>query len=268
MTRLKSLFAVVLGLLILPFAFGQATNTNLVLTATKLAAALTQSSNTLRVSSATGITATSTILYIEDGTSKNGEAVFVNAVNGTTISVTRGYNGTQANPHLSGAVVLVGPAGAGTGPNGPFVSVDPSGSCTAASSWTPTVNIQTGNQWICSSISASWVPGFFNNKAAAGVTTLVASVAGATNPSGPLFHVNGTNQITAWGSSTSVGPGTGQGGGASTQPYGANFCTIPDAAFTWTAGNNLATSGTAVANLVICWVFDGTQKKYVSIQSK
>jgi hypothetical protein len=263
MTRLKSLLAVVLGLLISVPVFGQSTNSNLIVTATKLAAALTQASNTLRVSSATGITANTTVLFIEDGTTKNGEAVFVNAVNGTTISVTRGYNGTQANAHLSGAVVLVGPAG-----SGPFVSVDPSGSCTAASSWTPTVNILTSNQWICSSISASWVPGFFNNKAAAGVTTLVASVAGATNPSGPLFHVSGTNAVTAWGSSTSVGPGTGQGGGASTQPYGAPFCIIPDAAFTWTATNNIAVAGTAVANLMVCFTFDGTQKKYVLMQSK
>ena len=126
MTKKITLIFALFGLLA-SFAFGQSTNTNLVLTATKLSAALTQSSNTLRVASATGITATSTILYLDDGSSKNGEAVFVNAVNGTTISVTRGYNGTQANPHLSGTVVLIGSAGAGTGPNGPFVSVDPSG---------------------------------------------------------------------------------------------------------------------------------------------
>jgi hypothetical protein len=270
MTNTKNFFASIAAVLLVacamiaaPPASAQSTSSSLIVTATKLAAALTQSATMLTVSSATSITANNTILFIEDGSGGNSEAVFVNSVSGTAIGVTRGYNGTAANPHLSGSVVLAGPAG-----GGPFVSVEPSGSCTAASSWTPTVNILTGNQWICSSISASWVPGFFNDAAPAGVTTAVASVAGATNPSGPLFHVSGTNAITAWGSSTSVGPGTGQGGGASTQPYGAPFCVIPDAAFTWTATNNIATAGTAVLSLEVCFTFDGTNKKYIQMQSK
>ncbi len=207
------------------------------------------------------------MLWIDDGNGGNGEAVFVNSVgSGGQVGVTRGYNGTQASQHLSGSVVLAGAPQA-------FVSTDPSGACTAANAYTPTVNIlggsngqKGGNQWICSSISASWVPGYFNTQRPAGVTTLVASVAGATNPSGPLFHVNGTNAITAWGSTTSAG--LGAGGGSATQPYGAPFCVIPDAAFTWTATNNIATAGTAVANLVICFTFDGTAKKYVQQQSK
>ncbi len=249
-------------------SFGQATASNLLLTATSLSAAITKTSATsLRVASATGITATNTVLYIDDGTGGNGEAVFVNSVSGTTIGVTRGYNGTQASLHLSGSVVLAGAPPA-------FVSVDPSGACTASSAYTPTVNIlgggangrKGGNQWICSSVTNSWVPGYFNTQRPAGVTTLVASVAGATNPSGPLFHVNGTNAITAWGSSTSAG--LGAGGGSATQPYGAPFCTIPDAAWTWTATNNIAVAGTAVANLMICFTFDGTNKKYVVMQSK
>ncbi len=259
---MKIALASVLALALTAAAFGQATATNLILKATKLSAAATSSTTTFTVASATGITANNTVLFVDDGNGGNGEAVFVNSVSGTQIGVTRGYNGTQSYAHLSGAVVLVGAPAA-------FVSVDPSGACTAANAYTPTVNILGGGrQWICSSISASWVPGFFNTSRPAGVTTLVASAAGATNPSGPLFHVNGTNAITAWGSSTSVGPGTGQGGGSATQPYGAPFCVIPDAAFTWTATNNIATAGTAVANLVICFTFDGTAKKYVQQQSK
>lgn len=258
MTKHKNtLLAVLFGLLTAPLAFTQATATNLIVTATSLSAALTQSSTTLRVASATGITANTTVLFIQDGNGGNGEAVFVNSVNSTTIGVTRGYNGTQANPHASGGVVLVGAAG-----GGPFVSVDPSGTCTAASSYTPTVNILTGRQWICSTITGTWVPGFFNLSRPAGVTTLVASVAGATNPSGPLFHISGTNAITAWGSSTSVGPGTGQAGGSSTQTSGAPFCVIPDAAYTTVAGNNIGKSTTAVAAQVQCWTFDATNKVY------
>lgn len=230
------------------------------LTVTTLSAALTQSSNSLRVASATGITAGNTLLYIEDGTSGAGEAVFVNSVSGTTIGVTRGYNGTQANAHLSGAIVYAG------APN-LFASVDPAGSCTAATApATPYINIMNGNQWLCSTVTSSWVPGYFNSSAPAGVTTAVASVAGATNPSGPLFHITGTNAITAWGSSTSAG--LGSGGGSATSVIGAPFCVIPDAAFTTTATNNIATAVTAVANLVQCWTFDQTNKKYVVLQSK
>src|ERR1051326_1455013 len=256
MKKLISILSLVLAFSLA--AFGQSTNTNLIVTATKLSAAMNNSQNSLRVASATGITANTTILFIQDGNGGNSEAVFVNSVSGTTIGVTRGYNGTQTYAHLSGAAVLVGPAG-----NGPFVNADPSGSCTAASSWTPTINIfNGGRQWICSSISSEWVPGFFNTGRPAGVTTAVASVAGATNPTGPLFHITGTNAIAAWGSSTSVGPGTGQGGGASTQPDGAPFCVIPDAAYTTTATNNIGKATTAVAGRTQCWTFDGTTKTY------
>ena len=266
---MKKLILLLVALVVVSLpCFGQATATNLVLNVTSLSAALNSSSNVLTVASTTGITANTTILYLEDGTGGNNEAVFVNTVNTTShqISVTRGYNGTQAGAHLSGTVVFAGAPPA-------FVSRDPSGACTASAAYTPTINIlggangqKGGAQWICSSITNSWVPGFFNNARPAGVTTLVASVAGATNPSGPLFHVNGTNAITAWGSTTALGP-TG-GGGSATQPYGAPFCVIPDAAFTYTATNNIAVAGTAVANLMICFTFDGTNKKYVVTQSK
>lgn len=267
MTKKITILSLVLALACALPCFGQATASNLLLTATKLSAAVTSNSQTVfTVASATGIAANTTVLWVEDGPGGNSEAVFVNSVSGTQISVTRGYGGTVVNNHLSGSVVLAGAPPA-------FVSTDPSGSCTASQSYTPTINIvggsnglKGGNQWICSSISGNWVPGFFNTQRPAGVTTAVASVAGATDPSGPLFHISGTNAITAWGSSTSAG--LGDGGGSATQPYGAPFCVIPDAAFTWTATNNIATAGTAVANLVICFTFDGTAKKYVQLQSK
>jgi hypothetical protein len=275
MTKLKNLL-ILSGLLlalaaIVPApASAQATATNLILTATQLAAAVTDTSRTtITLASSTGVTAGSTVLWIDDGSGGNGEAVFVNSVgSGGQVVVQRGYGQSFPSPHLSGAVVLIGAAGSGA-----FVSRDPSGACTASAAFTPTINtaggadgLKGGNQWLCSSITNSWVPGYFNTQRPAGVTTAVASVAGATNPSGPLFHVSGTNAITAWGSSTSAG--LGAGGGSATQPYGAPFCVIPDAAFTWTATNNIAVAGTAVANLVICFTFDGTNKKYVQIQSK
>lgn len=255
---MKNWKSILIGLVLALFSIPGVAQT--AITTTSLSTAVTSSTTTIRVASATGIVAGSTILYIEDGTGgpNVGEAVFVNAVNGTVLGVTRGYNSTIGNPHISGALVYVGPAN----PNSPFVAVDPTGACTPANTlFTPLINIRTGNQWLCSSVTNSWVPGFFNTAAGAGVTAAVASVAGATLPSGPLFHVTGTNAITAWGSSTTVGLGTG--GGSKTDVVGAPFCVIPDAIFTTTATNNIALATTAVVNKILCYTFDQTNKKYV-----
>lgn len=262
MKKALAVLSLVLALAI-PSAFGQATASSLILSTTSLSAAVKSTSTTsMTLASSTGVVATSTVLWIDDGNGGNGEAVFVNAVgSGGQVSVTRGYNGTIASQHLSGSVVIFGAPAA-------FVSSDPSGSCVAASSYTPTINIlggsnglKGGNQWICSSISSSWVPGYFNRQRPDGVTTAVASVAGATNPTGPLFHITGNNAITAWGSSTTAG--LGAGGGSATQPYGAPFCVIPDGAYTTTATNNIGKATTAVVGRLQCWVFDGTAKVYI-----
>ena len=221
------------------------------LTQTSLSAAISSSSATsLKVASATGITAGQTVLYIEDGTGAVGEAVFVNSVSGTTIGVTRGYYGLAA-PHISGALVLVGPPNA-------FLTVDPSGSCTPGTglaAYTPAINLKTGNQWLCSSITNSWVPGFFNDSVSAGTSAAVASAATMT-PSGPLFHVTGTTAITTIGSAVGMG-------GSATSVVGAPFCIIPDALGSATAGNNIALGTTFVVNKLLCYTFDQTNKKYV-----
>src|ERR1039458_5782101 len=61
-----------------------------ILPMTTLSAAITTSSTTqVSLTSATGVVATSTVLYIADG--GTGEAVFVNSLSGTTAFVTRGY---------------------------------------------------------------------------------------------------------------------------------------------------------------------------------
>src|ERR1700692_814894 len=72
-----------------------------ILPTTTLSAAVASSSTTsVQVTSATGIVATSTVLFIGDGV--NGEAVFVNSVSGTTLAVTRGYQSLgSARPHVS-----------------------------------------------------------------------------------------------------------------------------------------------------------------------
>lgn len=247
---LKSFLLCSLLALAASVSFGQT-----VLTFTTLSTATTSSANTVTVGSATGITA-GTVIWVEDGTVGRSEAMFVVSISGTSAVVQRGYDSTIPRAHLSGIAVIAGPPSA-------FTENEPAGACTATNQpYTPLINLQTGNQWLCSTVTSSWVPGFFNQSAAAGVSLAVASVAGATKPSGPLFHVTGTNAITAWGSSTTVG--LAGGGGSHTDVVGAPFCVIPDAAFTTTATNNIAIASTAVANKIMCFTFDQTNKKYVA----
>lgn len=242
----------------LALAFGVTAEAQTALTATKLAAAVTSSANIVRVSSTTGILA-GNLLFIEDGTGAgsgagSSESMLVESVSGTVLTVVRGYYGSIANAHISGALVI-------TGTPNQFFSVEPSGACTAtAQPVTPYINVKSGNQWLCSSVTSSWVPGFFNTATQSGVTAAVASAAGAVNPSGPLFHITGALAITAWGSSTTVG--LAGGGGSATDVVGANFCIIPDGAFTTTATNNIAIASTAVVNKTLCYTFDQTNKKY------
>ena len=106
---------------------------------------------TFIVASATNITVSPvTYLYIEN------EAMLVLAVNSTAVTVARGQNTTKAVGHPSGAMVLAG------SPDW-FSDQDPTGACVTASTKTaPHVNVITGKQWLCSTITLSWVPGFGN----------------------------------------------------------------------------------------------------------
>lgn len=193
------------------------------------------------------------------------ELMSVIAVNGKVLTVARGQGGTVAVPHASGAMVLAGypfwfsvndPGGSG-GFNG--TSGD---ACTGANTIVgPRVNVRTGSQWICSSVTGTWVPGWNNPLASnyVGLSAAVASVAGATLPSGPFFHVTGTNAITSW---------TIPVGCPATTVSSCSFITIPDAAFTWAGGGNIALTGTAVINLPIIWIWDSVNSKWVALQSK
>ena len=236
---------IVLGLLAIASAFAQM-NT---LTQTTLSAASVAGQGVYQVTSATGITGSTSfgspqsMLYIIDPGSRKGEAVLVISVTGTTV-VGQPTSGGQGQAHVSGAIVLIGL------PNW-FNGYDPNGACTTASTYvTPWVNTATGNQWLCSTLTLTWVPGWQNITAPAGVTTAVASVAGATLPSGPIFHMTGTNAITSF-----------------TLPVGfagGPFCIIPDAAYTTTATNNIGTASTGVANKVQCWQYDVKNAKFYS----
>lgn len=188
------------------------------------------------------------------------ELMGVNTVNTTTkiVGVSRGIGGTSAQDHVINTMVLISPAGGLVSQGGGFQTVDPQGNCTvAATLFTPWVNVINGYQWLCSSITKTWVPGFGNpgnSQSPLAVTAAVASAAGSILPSGPLFHVTGALAVT--GFTVPVGfNGTAAGGGC--------FNIIPDGTFTWTTAGNIALAGTAVVNkqLQFCW--DATNSKWV-----
>lgn len=191
------------------------------------------------------------------------EQMRVTAVNGTALTVVRGVNGTVAVPHPSGDMVLFGPARF-------FYVMDPGGvptggsgtsgvACTAANvQVSPWLNIRTGGQWLCSSVTGTWVPGWNNVGAGGGfdaATATVASAAGTITPSGPFFSMSGTNAIT--GFTTPVGfNATGSGGGC--------FVVNPTGIWTWTAAGNIAKAGTTTATLILvtfCW--DAATSKWI-----
>lgn len=243
-SRIAFAVATLAGLGALP-AFAQI-NT---LTATTLSAAVLSTDKVINVTSATNINAqniqSGTVgseLYVVAPGSPRGEVMLVTGVSSTAISVRRTPGGA-ATGFPSGSLVLVGQ------PNW-FYDYDPSGSCTTATVFaSPWVNTRTGSQWLCSTITLSWVPGFANAYGeSAQVTAAVASVAGATAVNGPLQHITGTNAITSF----TMGAGwNGQG-----------FCIIPDAAFTTTATNNIGKASTAVAQKTLCFTWDATNSVF------
>lgn len=148
-TLFASLFLLV-GVSFAPQAFGQS-----ILPNTTLSTALsTSSGKVIVVASATGITAPST----SDGTKLtylwiDKEALEVQAVNGTNISVARGVNGTGATPHVSGALVLVIQASKAT-----FFGFIPTGSCTRSNELLlPRIHFASGVISDC--LGGQWVQG-------------------------------------------------------------------------------------------------------------
>ncbi len=241
MKKLFKYFSLGAVLFLAAAAFGQTA-----LTATTLSAGIASKLTTFQVASATGITAPSstsagTVLVVDN------EAMSVISVSGTTVHVQRGASGTMANAHISGAMVLAGPPNA-------FISYDPSGTCTNGSgvfAYSPVVNLRTGNQWLCSTVTGKVVPGFANYFDGPQPTTAVASAAGLVTPSGPLFHITGALAITGFNIPVGFDP---KGGGG--------FCVIPDGAFTTTNANNIAIASTGVVSKTLCYTYDANTAKF------
>jgi len=223
---------------------------------TSLSAAITSSQTCFAVASVTGVNAATVTtpgsdLYIVDPGQVAGELVRnVSTITGTTVCGRRTSTG-GAKSHASGSMVLVA-----TSPNW-FASADPVGACSTTPGSiagdkmgpfvTPVLNVNTGNQWICSSVTGTWVPGFANSSGNRGATAAVASAAGKITPSGPLFHITGTAAIT--GFNIPVGYN------------GGPICVVPDGLFTTTNANNFAIASTAVVSKALCWTYEGAAAK-------
>lgn len=221
---------------------------------------------TVTLASVTGISAPSlpgtpvSVIFV------GGEAMGVFAVNTTakTVNVFRGYLGTKPSPHVSGDMVLVAPAyntanGGNPVPSGLFQQDPPiNGACTASGTpTTPWVNVLNANQWLCSSITGTWVPGFYNaGPEIVSQTATVPAATGTITPSGPLFVVSGAGAISGF-----------------VVPVGCNATAVGQCQFTiiaaagstwtWTAAGNIMTAGTGTAGHMFTFIWSASLSKFV-----
>lgn len=219
------------------------------LVSTTLSAAMSSTQQTIALASYTGVNAPSatvpaSALYIIDPGQNVGELVKISKVVNSQYFISRS-GGNNAKSHVSGALVMVATIPAW------FQVADPAGSCVTASTYvTPYLNTTNGRQWLCSTLTLTWVPGWGNNSAPGGVTAAVASAAGAIVPSGPYFHITGTAAITGF-----------------TLPLGFNsgsFCAVNDSVWTWTTAGNILTAGTSTtAGQLNCFRWETVLAKWV-----
>lgn len=173
-------------------AYGQAT-----MTQTTLSAAVANTDSFISVASATGISV-GNLAYVDR------EAMLVSAINGTVLSVIRGWAGTTAGTipgtgHASGAVVYVGtPA--------QFFTNDPQvGTCTASNyPVSPMVAIATGRVWTC--VNSNWMlaDGLYVLPTSACVSTVSGNATGTQG----LTVVGASNTSVVQASTSATGTNT------------------------------------------------------------
>lgn len=219
-------------------AFGQTA-----LTSTTVTNAITVNQNTFAVAATTNMSVGVTRLYIIDkGGQGRGELTgTITAINSLNITVNRGSQFKAPHAALSVAILINNAQ--------QIQNYDPVGSCVAANTlYTPWINQNNGNQWLCSTKTLAWVAGFNNIYPTDGPTADVASAAGLVTVTSKLFHVTGTSAITGW-----TLPNTFNGG---------QFCVIPDGAFTTTNATNIAIASTAVTSKLLCFTWSSADTKW------
>lgn len=240
----------ILALVLLP----QASQAQLATTNTTLSAAI--SSNTTTewcIASAAGVVlpslsgATSgSLLYVD----QEAAQILSQGSSTTCYRVRRGSLGTSANwSHASGATVYVGAAATGTGDtsrpfsSGPFIQVNPQGSCTATAQYVlPVINTNTGVQYNC--VGSVWVstsaytstrirvtgvtpPSAASPAAAEAVETVTGGVGGAQSATtGNGAAGAAITDVAGVGGAGGSSSGTGGTGGAITETAGAGGGTV------------------------------------------
>lgn len=116
---------------------------------TTLSSAMTASTTAAVVASVSAFTGAAQAIAVGQELFVDLEAMQVRAISGTTLTVSRGFDGTVAVSHPSAAVVF-------SGPTNFFQRADPPyGSCTTATMTArPWVNVKNGMIWLC--ISSVW----------------------------------------------------------------------------------------------------------------
>jgi hypothetical protein len=203
------------------------------LSSTTLSAAVADSqTRTLTVTSATGITApgsgaTQVVLLIDR------EIMTVTAVNGTTISVSRGPD-TRVTPHINGAIVWIAPRNA-------VYSLVPSGQCTRTTlpyvpyivGAGPGLGQEVGTLYDCLGVTTAgqWTPTNTSSIPIFGSTVVSANTIA---PTGTYFKTSGTTVI----KTITVPAGTAPGFSITIEATGID---------TWDATGNILTAGTFTA---------------------
>ena len=232
------------------------------LTQTTLSGAITTNQNVFNVASTANISAPVNNfyqqIYVIDPGSLIGELMTVIAVPVSgTIQVSR-LDQFKIN-HVNGAIVIINVPNGGLGLLNGFVDTDPPTVPPQVPPLSWIVNVVNGRQWLYSTVSGTWVPGFNNTEVPNAPMPSVASVAGAITPTGPMFHVTGTNAIT--GITLPSGFTSGE------------ITIIADAVFSWTAAGNIATASSGLSGGVVIvgrayrFVYDWNTTKWYTLSA-
>jgi len=231
----------------LVLAFAATVSAQTALTTTTTSAIVADGGTTsVQVASATGITAPgtgATFVYLL----VDRELMGVRTVNGTTIGVSRGQNGTRATPHINGAAVTVAPAIA-------IVNYVPSGQCTRTTlTYVPVIvggtNSQphNGDTYDCLGVTTAGQYAQTNSNGTPVLGSTMASTAGVLGAfTGTIFTVSGTNAITGFTNPAGLQPGF-------------TVSITPSAIFTWTAAGNISLAGSAVVNKLLTFTWNGAK---------
>lgn len=223
------------------------------LTQTTLSAAITVNQNQFAVASTTNIFPPSNNkmqqIYVIDPGSTRGELMTVTGVPSAGVVQVSRLDEFKGG-HLSGAIVIINPQDVSLGDG--FVGRSPVPVPAKVPVFQWIVDVTNGEQWLYSTVTNSWVPGFNNISAPISPTALVTATAAVLPaPTGPLMHVAASGTPAVTGITKPNGFTSGQ------------LVMIPDAAFTWTTGDgSIAVAGTAVANKTITWTYDAAVSKF------